>query len=105
QIRGRSFADRVGAVLALDIAARARPCPCRTDQHFSKQVDLPHGRMKEDNFLEYLVVETNLGVPFRKGFAPRCVLRKVEPLNSKSDDLLQVTDLLTGCVNNRLGHP
>src|SRR5882724_8037447 len=62
-------------------------------------------RMKEDNFLEYLVVEMNLGVPFRKGFAPRCVLKKVEPLDSKSDDLLQVTDLLTGCVNNRLGHP
>jgi hypothetical protein len=31
-------------------------------------------RMKEDNFLEYLVVEMNLGVPFRKGFAPRRVL-------------------------------
>jgi hypothetical protein len=61
-------------------------------------------RMKEDNFLEYLVVEMNLGVPFRQGFAPRRVLKKVEPLNSKSDDLLQVTDLLTGCVNNRLGH-
>ena len=47
----------------------------------------------------------NLGVPFRKGFAPRRVLKKVEPLDSKSDDLLQVTDLLTGCVNHRLGHP
>lgn len=62
-------------------------------------------RLKEDNFLEYLVVEMNLGVPFRKGFAPRRVLKKVEPLDSKTDDLLQVTDLLTGCVNNRLGHP
>ena len=62
-------------------------------------------RLKEDNFLEYLVVEMNLGVPFRKGFVPRRVLKKVEPLDSKSDDLLQVTDLLTGCVNNRLGHP
>ncbi len=47
----------------------------------------------------------NLGVPFRTGFAPRRVLKKVELLDSKSDDLLQVTDLLTGCVNNRLGHP
>jgi len=47
----------------------------------------------------------NLGVPFRKGFAPRRVLKKVEPLDSKSDDLLQVTDLLTGWVNHRLGHP
>ena len=37
----------------------------------------------------------NLGVPFRKGFAPCGVLKKVEPLDSKSDDLLQVTDLLT----------
>jgi len=36
-------------------------------------------------------------------FAPRRVLKKVEPLDSKSDDLLQVTDLLTGCVNHRLG--
>lgn len=62
-------------------------------------------RMKEDNFLEYLVVEMNLGVPFRKGHAPRRLLKKVEPLDSKADDLLQVTDLLTGCVNNRLGHP
>jgi Protein of unknown function (DUF3800) len=62
-------------------------------------------RVREDNFLEYLVVEMNLGVPFRKGLAPRRVLKKVEPLDSKSDDLLQVTDLLTGCVNNRLGHP
>jgi hypothetical protein len=62
-------------------------------------------RLKEDNFLEYLVVEMNLGVPFRKGFAPRRVLKKVEQLDSKTDDLLQVTDLLTGCVNNRLGHP
>ncbi len=62
-------------------------------------------RLKEDNFLEYLVVEMNLGVPFRKGDAPRRVLKKVEPLDSKVDDLLQVTDLLTGCVNNRLGHP
>jgi len=61
-------------------------------------------RLKEDNFLEYLVVEMNLGVPFRKGFSPRRVLKKVEPLDSKVDDLLQVTDLLTGCVNNRLGH-
>jgi hypothetical protein len=33
------------------------------------------------------------------------VLKKVEPLDSASDDLLQVTDLLTGCVNHRLGHP
>jgi hypothetical protein len=62
-------------------------------------------RLKEDNFLEYLVVEMNLGVPFRKGVVPRRVLKKVEPMDSKSDDLLQVTDLLTGCVNNRLGHP
>ena len=54
-------------------------------------------RLKEDNFLEYLVVEMNLGVPFRKGFATRRVLKKVEPLDSKLDDLLQVTDLLTGC--------
>src|SRR5438094_8897687 len=61
-------------------------------------------RLKEDNFLEYLVVEMNLGVPFRKGASPRRVLKKVEPVDSKSDDLLQVTDLLTGCVNNRLGH-
>ena len=38
-------------------------------------------------------------------FAPRRVLKKVEPLDSKSDDLLQVTDLLTGRVNHRLGHP
>lgn len=62
-------------------------------------------RLKEDNFLEYLVIEMNLGVPFRRGAAPRRVLKKVEPMDSKSDDLLQVTDLLTGCVNNRLGHP
>lgn len=62
-------------------------------------------RLKEDNFLEYLVVEMNLGVPFRQGAILRRVLRKVEPIDSKSDDLLQVTDLLTGCVNNRLGHP
>jgi len=61
-------------------------------------------RLKEDNFLEYLVVEMNLGVPFRRGFRPRRVLKKVEQLDSKTDDLLQVTDLLTGCVNNRLGH-
>jgi len=61
-------------------------------------------RLKEDNFLEYLVVEMNLGVPFRKGFTPRRVLKKVEQMDSKTDDLLQVTDLLTGCVNNRLGH-
>ena len=33
------------------------------------------------------------------------MLKKVEPLDSKSDDLLQVTDLVTGCVNHRLGHP
>ena len=62
-------------------------------------------RLKEDNFLEYLVVEMNLGVPFRNEAVPRRVLKKVEPMDSKSDDLLQVTDLLTGCVNNRLGHP
>jgi len=61
-------------------------------------------RLKEDNFLEYLVVEMNIGVPFRKGFTPRRVLKKVEQMDSKTDDLLQVTDLLTGCVNNRLGH-
>ena len=62
-------------------------------------------RLKEDNFLEYLVVELILGVPFRKGLVPCRVLKKVEPLDSKLEDLLQVTDLLTGCVNNRLGHP
>jgi hypothetical protein len=62
-------------------------------------------RLKEDNFLEYLVVEMNLGVPFRKGLVPRRVLKKVEPRDSKLDDLLQAADLLTGCVNNRLGHP
>jgi hypothetical protein len=62
-------------------------------------------RLKEDNFLEYLVVEMNLGVPFRKGFTPRRVLKRVEQLDSKTDDLLQLTDLLTGCVNNRLGRP
>lgn len=61
-------------------------------------------RLKEDNFLEYLMVELNLAVPFRNGAVPRRVLKKVEPLDSKLDDLLQVTDLLTGCVNNRLGH-
>ena len=48
-------------------------------------------RLKEDNFLEYLVVEMNLGVFFRKGTAPRRVLKKVEPVDSKSDDLLQVS--------------
>ncbi len=35
----------------------------------------------------------------------RFLYEKVEPVDSKLDDLLQVTDLLTGCVNNRLGHP
>ena len=62
-------------------------------------------RIKEDNFLEYLVLEMNLGVPFRQGREMRKVLKKVEPLDSKLDDLLQVADLLTGCVNNALGHP
>ncbi len=61
-------------------------------------------RIKEDNFLEYLVLEMNLGVPFRRGANIRRVLKKVEPLDSKLDDLLQLTDLLTGCVNNWLGH-
>jgi len=106
----KSLVADVGPMLHLHEAVGLHLLPligevARTDEHFSKQVNPAHGRMKEDNFLEYLVVEMNLGVPFRKGFAPRCVLRKVEPLNSKSDDLLQVTDLLTGCVNNRLGHP
>lgn len=62
-------------------------------------------RIKEDNFLEYLVLEMNLGIPFRQGREMRRVLKKVEPLDSKLDDLLQLTDLLTGCVNNSLGHP
>ncbi len=54
-------------------------------------------RMKEDNFLEYLRTEVNLE-------AGRCVLKKVEPLDSKRDDLLQVADLFTGCANNLMGH-
>ena len=33
------------------------------------------------------------------------MLKKVESLDSKTDDLLQVTGLLTDYVNNRLGHP
>ncbi|MBI5388141.1 MAG: hypothetical protein HZA90_26040 [Verrucomicrobia bacterium] len=61
-------------------------------------------RIKEDNFLEYLVLEMNLGARFRRGQAPRRLLKKVEPMDSKSDDLLQLADLLTGCANNRLGH-
>ena len=60
-------------------------------------------RLKEDNFLEYLVVEMNLGVPFRKGASPRRALKKVEPVDSKSDDLLQVTDLLTGMCQQPAG--
>ena len=61
-------------------------------------------RIKEDNFLEYLELEMNLAVPFRQGAPPKRVLKKIEPVDSKTDDLIQLTDLLTGCVNNRLGH-
>jgi hypothetical protein len=49
-------------------------------------------RLKEDNFFGYLETATNVE-------AGRCVLKKVESLDSKRDDLMQVTDLLTGCVN------
>jgi hypothetical protein len=41
-------------------------------------------RIKEDNFLEYLAVEMNLAVPFRKGQTPRRVLKKVEPWHLRS---------------------
>ena len=33
------------------------------------------------------------------------MLEKVEPLDSQTDDLFQVTDLLTGSVSNHPGHP
>jgi hypothetical protein len=49
-------------------------------------------RLKEDTFLQYLPSELNLE-------AGRYVVRHVIPTDSKSDDVLQVADLLTGCAN------
>jgi len=53
-------------------------------------------RIKEDNFFEYLQTEVNL----RRG---RNVVKKVESLNSKQDDIMQLTDLFVGCANNIAG--
>lgn len=50
-----------------------------------------------DNFHEYIQREVNR----REG---RTVLKKVESICSKTDDLVQLTDLMVGCVNNLLGH-
>jgi len=55
-------------------------------------------RMKEDNFLSYLETWTNLR-------AMKQVVKTVEPICSKTDDLIQLTDLFLGCCNTYLGHP
>jgi hypothetical protein len=55
-------------------------------------------RMRPDNFLSYLHNWTNMSVGSE-------VIKKVESICSKTDDLIQITDLLLGCCNTKLGHP
>jgi hypothetical protein len=54
-------------------------------------------RFKRDNFFRYLETSTNLA----HGTG---VIQKVESMDSKQDDIMQLTDLLVGCVNNNTGH-
>jgi hypothetical protein len=50
-------------------------------------------RIKEDNFFDYLQSDINMTLS-------RTVIRKIESIDSKSDDVMQLTDLLVGCANN-----
>ncbi len=54
-------------------------------------------RATGDNFGDYIKNDVNR----REG---RQVLLNVQPICSKSDDLVQLTDLLLGCANSLLGH-
>jgi hypothetical protein len=50
-------------------------------------------RIKEDNFFDYLESDINMTLS-------RIVIRKIESIDSKLDDIMQLTDLLVGCANN-----
>jgi hypothetical protein len=55
-------------------------------------------RIKRDNCFEYLEVAVNMGR------SEGTIIKKVESMDSKTDDIMQLTDLLVGCVNNSTGH-
>lgn len=54
-------------------------------------------RMKEDNFIEYLKEDINFKA-FCNGYNFR--IKTVEPISSKTDDLLQLNDLFLGTLGN-----
>jgi hypothetical protein len=62
-------------------------------------------RMKEDNFLEYLMVEMNLGVPFRKGPCSSARVEEGRAAGFQVGRFASSHGFADRWVNRRLGHP